>query len=282
MLRLADNQYGKSRVRLVRVKRDGERHQFLEWALEILFRGDFASCFEDGDNSKVLTTDAMKNTIYSLARDSSACCMEEFAKELIDFFLSRNLHVSQVEVAVLEKPWEHLAIGGKSHPTAFIQSSQERYTTRVTRAQGDNFLVTSGLENLVIMKTAQSGFAGYIHDSLTTLPETTDRLFGTAVRANWNYTLADLSFVSLRTKVREILLEVFAGHASKSVQHTLYAMGEAVLERVPEIGEIELKMPNMHCLLVDLSRFGQNNPNEIFVPTDEPHGYMEARICRNA
>jgi urate oxidase len=131
------------------------------------------------------------------------------------------------------------------------------------------------------MKTAQSAFAGYVRDSLTTLPETTDRLLGTAVRANWNYSLGDLSFVSLRAKVREILLAVFAGHASKSVQHTLYAMGEAVLEGVSEIEEIELKMPNMHCLLVDLSRFGQNNPNEIFVPTDEPHGYMEARVCRN-
>ena len=162
-----------------------------------------------------------------------------------------------------------------------MQSSGERQTTRLTRAQGGKCSVASGLENLVIMKTAGSGFEGYIKDSLTTLPPTADRLFGTAVRANWNYSADNLAFVPLRAKIREVMLAVFAGHESKSVQHTLYAMGEAVLKSVAEVEEIELTMPNMHCLLVDLSRFGQDNPNEIFVPTDEPHGYIEARIRRN-
>jgi urate oxidase len=281
MIRLAENQYGKSRIRLVRVKREGERHHFLEWTVEILLKGDFESCFKEGDNSKVLATDTMKNTVYSLARDSSASCMEEFAKDLIDFLLGRNPQISQVEVAISDKPWENLVISGKPHPTSFVQSSQERSTTNIRRAQGGKFQVTSGLENLVVMKTAQSSFEGYIRDSLTTLPATDDRLLGTTIRANWIYTLDDLPFALLRTTIRETMLAVFSGHESKSVQHTLYAMGQAVLERVAEVDEIELIMPNLHCLLVDLSRFGQTNPNEIFVPTDEPHGYMEARICRN-
>lgn len=281
MIRLAENQYGKSRIRLVRVKREGERHHFLEWTVEILLKGDFESCFKEGDNSKVLATDTMKNTVYSLARDSSASCMEEFARELIDFLLGRNPQISQVEVAISDKPWENLVISGKPHPTSFVQSSQERSTTNIRRAQGGKFQVTSGLENLVVMKTAQSSFQGYIRDSLTTLPATDDRLLGTTIRANWIYTLDDLPFALLRTTIRETMLAVFSGHESKSVQHTLYAMGQAVLERVAEVDEIELIMPNLHCVLVDLSRFGQTNPNEIFVPTDEPHGYMEARICRN-
>jgi urate oxidase len=281
MIRLADNQYGKSRVRLVRVKRDGEKHHCFEWTVDILLKGDFESCFKEGDNSKILTTDAMKNTIYSLARDSSASCMEEFAKELIDFLLGRNPQVSQFEVTISDKPWEQLVIGGKPHPTSFVHSSQEHGTTNVRRAQGGQFQVASGLDNLVVMKTAQSGFEGYIRDSLTTRPATDDRLLGTIIRADWIYTRDDLPFALRRTTIRETMLAVFAMHESKSVQHTLYAMGEAVLERVPEVEEIALIMPNLHCLLVDLSRFGQTNPNEIFVPTDEPHGYMEARICRN-
>ena len=85
---------------------------------------------------------------------------------------------------------------------------------------------------------------------------------------------------SMRVKVREILLAQFADHESKSVQHTLYAMGKAALEEVAEVEDIELAMPNKHCLLVDLSRFGQDNPNEIFVPVDEPHGNIQARLRR--
>jgi len=75
-------------------------------------------------------------------------------------------------------------------------------------------------------------------------------------------------------------LTAFAGHESKSVQHTLYAMGKSVLEQLPEVEDIELTMPNKHCLLVDLSPFGQDNPNEIFVPVDEPHGNIQARLRR--
>jgi urate oxidase len=281
MIGLGENRYGKSRIRLVRVKRHRERHDFREWTLEILLQGDFESCFTDGDNSKILATDTMKNTVYSLARDSSAECMEDFGKELIDFLLPRNPQVSRAEVTISEKAWEHLIADGKPHPPAFVQSGGERQTTRLTRARGGKCSVTSGLENLVIMKTVGSGFEGYIKDSLTTLPSTADRLFGTALRANWNYNSDNLGFVALRTKIREIMLSVFAPHESKSVQHTLYAMGEAVLAGVAEVEEIELTMPNLHCLLVDLSRFGQDNPNEIFVPTDEPHGYIEARIRRN-
>jgi len=280
MIALGENRYGKSRVRLVRVKRGKDRHDFREWTLEILLEGDFESCFTDGDNSKILPTDTIKNTVYSLARKSAAGSMEEFAKEMIDFLLGRNPQVTRAEISVAEKLWERAVTRGKPHPTTFVQSSGERQTTKVSRAQKGKFVIASGLEDLVIMKTAGSGFEGYIEDSLTTLPPTADRLLGTALRANWNYTSADAGFNNLRAKIREILLAVFAEHDSKSVQHTLYAMGEAVLKGVAEVSEIELTMPNIHCLLVDLSRFGQDNPNEIFVPTDEPHGYIEARVRR--
>jgi len=281
MIGLGENRYGKSRIRLVRVKRHRERHDFREWTLEILLQGDFESCFTDGDNSKILATDTMKNTVYSLARGSPAECMEEFGRELIEFLLRRNPQVSHAEVSISEKAWDHIVAGGKPHPTAFVQSGGERQTAKLSRAPGGKLSVISGLENLVIMKTAGSGFGGYIKDSLTTLPPAADRLFGTALRADWNYGADNLGFAALRTKIRDVLLAVFAAHESKSVQHTLYAMGESVLKSVAEVEEIELTMPNMHCLLVDLSRFGQDNPNEIFVPTDEPHGYIEARIRRN-
>lgn len=280
MIALAENSYGKSRVRLAKVKRHPGHHDFCEWILDILLEGDFESCFVAGDNSKILPTDTMKNTVYSLARTSSAESIEEFGKELIAFFLKRNPQVFAARVMLLEKSWEHLRVGGKPHPTAFLQSSNECQTAEVSAGKNASLSVISGLNNLVIMKTASSEFAGFIKDSLTTLPEATDRLLGTSVRARWTYSSSSLPFAALRPKIRDILLSVFAAHASKSVQHTLYAMGEAALANVPEIEDIELTMPNIHCLLVDLARFGQDNPNEIFVPVDEPHGAIKARLRR--
>jgi urate oxidase len=282
MAQLAENHYGKSLVRLVRLNRQTAIHEFEEWTVEILLRGDFLSCFAEGDNSKILPTDTMKNTVYSLARKSSATCIEEFSEELIEHFLTHNPQVSAAEVTIQEKSWQHLNVAGKPHPTTFSQTGSEVQTTRVIRKRAEDLQIESGLSDLVLMKTAGSAFEGYVHDPLTTLPETGDRLFGTCLRASWTYLSPILPFTSVRDSIRQSLLATFASHQSKSVQHTLYAMAECALASTPQISEITLTMPNKHCLLVDLSRFGQDNPNHIFMPIDEPHGTIEARICRES
>jgi urate oxidase len=117
-------------------------------------------------------------------------------------------------------------------------------------------------------------------DELTTLKPTNDRLFCTAVTAEWRYIVPALAFDTMRSALREAMIKTFANHKSKSVQETLYEMGKSALERVAEVDQIDLTMPNKHCLLVDLARFGQDNPNEIFVPTDEPAGHIQARVRR--
>jgi urate oxidase len=235
MIAIAENKYGKSRVRLVKVQRKEGWHELYEWTIEVLLQGDFDSCFVEGDNSKILPTDTMKNTIYSLVRDSSAQCLEDFAKELVEFFLEHNPQVSEVEVGISEKAWDHLQCGGHPHPTTFIQGSGEIQTAKVARTQKGELSVASGFGNVVIMKTSGSAFEGYIQDSLTTLTPARDRLLGTAVSAHWRYAPTLVDFGPLRAKAREILLTAFAEHESKSLQHTLYAMGKAVLEQLPEV-----------------------------------------------
>lgn len=280
MMELTENRYGKSRVRLMKVTRHGDNHDLCEWTVQVLLKGDFDTAHLHGDNSKILPTDTMKNTIYSIARSSKTTAMEDYAKELADFLLGHNPQVASVSIRVESTMWKRLTVDGKPHPNAFMRGSGEIQIASIERAQNAPFQILSGLDNVVLLKTANSGFEGYIKDSLTTLPETKDRVFGTAVGATWRYISPDLPFDRIRVKLRETMLRTFANHDSKSVQQTLYAMAESALEDVPEIDEIEITMPNKHCLLVDLSRFGQDNPNEIFIPTDEPHGYIEARVRR--
>ena len=281
MIALAENNYGKSSVRVMKVKRDGPLHSVREWKVEVLLSGDFETCFTLGDNSKILPTDTMKNTVYSRARESTTECIEEFALELAEFFLSRNSQVAGVTINIAATLWQNALSDGKPYASTFVRGTDEAQTTTVTSSRGGLVSVVSGLAGLVILKTANSGFEGYVHDSLTTLPETADRLFGTSLTARWTYETAALPFEALRAKLREALIDAFAAHDSKSVQHTLYAMAQAALETAPEILDVEMAMPNKHCLLVDLSRFGQTNPNHIFVPTDEPYGNIVARIARN-
>ena len=272
---IGSNAYGKTRVRLTYVDRTQNPHDVRELSLDILFEGQFASAYTEGDNANVLPTDTIKNTVYVLARQLPWNSTEDLAQGIAQHFLDRLPHLSQVSIDIEEVPWWQIA----DYRTAFVQSGNERRTTRLRATRTDADL-SSGIKGLQILKTADSGFAGFLKDDLTTLPETDDRLFGTVLQAEWQYLGRDIQFNHSHRTIRSVLLDCFAEHKSLSVQHTLFAMGKAVLDQLDFVAGIHLIMPNKHCLLVDLSRFGLDNPNQIFVPVDEPSGYIEARMAR--
>jgi urate oxidase len=282
MSQLAWNRYGKSRIRLVKVRRPpGERqdapHEIVDLSLDIQLEGAFDAVYVDGDNSGCLPTDTMKNTVYAFARRDPIDHVETFGLRLAEHFAAKPL-VSRVRVAATEHRWERLTVGGRAHPHAFVQPGSEQWTAVVTRdASGCD--VTSGLMNLVVLKTASSAFAGFPRDDLTTLADTQDRILATSVTAIWRYR-AGMSDFSVRDAVRAALIGTFAGHQSASVQHTLYAMGAAALDACRDLVEITLTLPNRHHLPVDLSQFGLDNPNEVFVATDQPFGVIEATVRR--
>jgi len=280
MASLGENRYGKSRVRVMKVVRHETHHAMKEWNVRVLLHGDFESCFTAGDNSKILPTDTMKNTVYSLARESQAATLEEFAIELVEYLLANNPQVTKASAEVEEKSWEPVLVDGIPHPTTYKLGGSELQTTEAARERGEMLKVTSGIDGLAILKTTKSAFTGYIKDKLTTLPESTDRIFGTRATVTWDYIDPPQNYADARATALATLLKVFADHDSLSVQHTLYDVGEAMLAAVPEIARVKLTMPNLHCNLADLSRFGQDNPNQIFIPIDEPHGYIEAVIER--
>jgi urate oxidase len=280
MARLGENLYGKSRVRLSRITRQGDRHNFQEWNLRVLLQGDFEESFTKADNSKILPTDTMKNTIYSLARDSRAVAIEEFAIELGDYLLHNNAQVTSATVEISERAWKPVTVSGNPEPHTYKLEGPELQTARAAKARGETVSVTSGIESLTILKTAKSGFEGFVKDKLTTLKPVSDRIFGTSVTATWQFLPPRPQFSEVRGQVVTALMKEFAAHDSKSVQHTLFDMAKAALAAAPDVARITLTMPNLHHLLADLRPFGQDNPNHIFVPIDEPHGYIEATIER--
>src|ERR1700761_42582 len=126
--KLAANRYGKSRVRLMRVTRHESHHDLDEWTVQVLLSGDFETAHTAGDNSKILPTDTMKNTVYFIARESKADSIEGYAKELVDFLLSRNPQVSRVDVTVHSHLWKRLSVDGQPYPSAFMHGSDEVLT----------------------------------------------------------------------------------------------------------------------------------------------------------
>jgi urate oxidase len=277
---LLHNSYGKSRVRLVTVTRHGDRHDIRDLVVQVQLEGDYEPAYVVGDNSAVLPTDTMKNTVYAFAKREGAVDLELFALRLAQHFRESHQAVSVARVEIHEHPWRRMVIGEKAHSHAFIQPGGDQRVVRVTQSATDASVIEAGIDNLVVLKSRHSGFSGFLKDRFTTLAETSDRILATAITATWRYRDADVPFDLTWQGIRQLMLETFAQHESLSVQHTLYAMADIVLENFEQVDEIQLTLPNRHHLLVDLSPFGLKNENEVFVPTDEPHGLIEATLRR--
>jgi urate oxidase len=264
----------------MKVARRGDWHELQSITVKIAFEGDFTEVHTVGDNSQVLPTDTMKNTVYTLAQQTEEIEeLEDFALRLADHFLTNNAQVTRVIIDIFEKTWTRIAVGGELHLHSFIKGGEEKRTAKINSTRGET-TIESGVEDLIVLKTTKSGFSGFLKDRYTTLPETTDRILATSIKAAWIYANPDAATGDKWRDIRQTIIETFAEHDSLSVQHTLYAMGEAVLEKFPDISEIAFSLPNIHCLPIDFTRFGLENDNRIFVPTDEPHGLIEARLSR--
>ena len=276
---LAGTAYGKSDVRLVKVTRHGDRDDLIDLTVAVRFEGDYDESYTNGDNSGVLPTDTMKNTVYALAASGPVEGPEEFGVRLCRHFLDRNHRLRRVRVDLSEQAWGRIAVGAREHGQAFVRDGGAVRTATVQHDRA-KARIGAGIADLIILKSAKSAFTGFMRDEFTTLPDSLDRLLATSLTATWHYRDADLEFGQTWRAIGALLLEAFADHDSRSVQHTLHAMAQSVIDNIDAVTAIHLIMPNKHHLPIDLSRFGLLNRNEIFVPTAEPYGLIEATLVR--
>ena len=272
---LGDNRYGKVEVRLVRVVRDGARHELRDLTVSVALAGDLAAAHE-GDNSGVLPTDTQKNTVYAFAKRYGVGEPEAFGLLLARHFVDTQPTIGWARVDLTEHPWSRLG------PHSFARDGGPARVASVT-VTGETSHVVSGLAGLVLLNTTDSEFHGYVRDGYTTLPETTDRILATEVSARWRWASvgATPSWGASFQSCRDALIEAFVETYSYSLQQTLYAMGARALEKQPELAEVRLTLPNKHHFLVDLTPFGLDNDNEVYVATDRPYGLIEGTVLRD-
>lgn len=279
------NMYGKSNVRLTKVTRLADRHELTELNVNITLMGDFERSYTHGDNSKVVATDSMKNTVYVLAKRHPVDSPESFAEHLAEHFVQTYPQVSGAEVSIEQSAWQRIEVGGRPYPTAFESGGAElrigsMYVGRLESPQPPR-MRQGGLAKLLVLKTTDSAFTGFVRDQYTTLPETNDRILATEVSAMWTYGNHKANFNGAFATIRRALLETFARHKSVAVQQTLYDMGLAALAAEPSISGIQLLMPNKHRVPFNFKPFGAEFENDIFVTTSEPSGEISALIERD-
>lgn len=279
-IRLTAARYGKSAVRLVKVDRSGATHTLHDLNVEIALEGDFAAAYVDGDNSQLLATDTMRNTVYAFAHSHTLEHVETFAVDLARHFLDHGPTVSGVSIDITHYPWSRITAHGQPHEHAFTRDSGER--TVQVHASANDIQIEAGINNLLILKTTNSGWEHFYRDQYTTLPDTHDRILATMLSATWRYNETAHDFNHLWQGVRAQILETFTDHYSPSVQNTLYRMGQAVLQAFPEVERIHFTLPNKHHILFNLQPFGLENTNQIFQVTSDPYGLIEGTVERES
>ncbi|HJS95573.1 MAG TPA: urate oxidase [Solirubrobacteraceae bacterium] len=277
---LRDAGYGKSEVRLVKVSRRAGGHDLLDLTVDVGLKGNFDAAYTEGDNTGLLATDTMRNTVYALAKQHPIDDIESFGQRVAEHFLAAGPGVTRARVHIVEHPWDRLALGGRPHEHAFQRGSGGNRVATVI-GDGGEPRIEAGIDDLLVLKTTNSGWEGFLRDQYTSLAETSDRILATIITARWSYRAPDIDYGASWHGVRETILEAFGDHYSPSVQFTLHHMGKAVLSARSEVERISFSLPNKHHLLYDLGRFGLQNDNEIFQPTDEPYGSIEGTVERS-
>ena len=271
--------YGKSRVRVMRIYRDGTRHEVRELTVLAMLTGDFGRAFTNADNEKVISTDTIKNVVNVVARENLTLDNEPFCMAVAQKFLDTYPQIEAATINALETKWARLTVDGKPHDHSFVLDNNGKNSAKV-HATRQNVAITSGVTGFTFMKSTESGWDKYVKDHYTTLLETRDRICATSMHANWRWNTLPANFPAANSKILTAMLKVFASTYSESVQDSLYRMGTAALAEVPELIDISLACPNKHYLLINLDLFKMDNNNQVFLPTDEPHGQIECTVGR--
>jgi urate oxidase len=273
---LGPNQYGKAENRVVRVFRDRDPHEIVDYNVSVALSGGQDAPHLTGDNSPVLPTDTQKNTVYAFAAEDEVVAQpESFGVRLARHFVDNTEPITRARIKLEMYPWSRL-----NNPHAFVRDGRYVRTATVTY-DGSTTWVISGIKDLWILKTTDSEFWGYIQDKYTTLQPTRDRLMATSLLAQWWHTSEDVDWGKSYDGVVQTVLDTYGSHYSLAHQQTLYEAGKAVLASQPEIAEIRFSAPNKHHFVYDLARFGIENNNEVFHADDRPYGLQELTVRRD-
>lgn len=269
--------YGESRLRILRILRRGDRHDPKDLTIALRFEGDFAQAFQQGDAGGLPPGETVKNLVHRVASDQDHAEIEALGLVICERILAHHPTIGLARVDLTESQWARLEPGGKVQGQAFTPGGVERRTATIT-SNGSRVSVSSGIDNLVLLRTSGLVDARRVAAEDDGTTDGLQRLLIATLAARWSYSSGDIAFLPYRQGVRGAIIETFAWHATRSVQHTLYAMAEVILETYQEISVVTLTLQERPYRPVDLLDLEQIN---LFVARDEPLGIVEVTVERS-
>jgi urate oxidase len=284
VLSIASPSCGVSGVRLMRVCRRADPHQVHDLAVSIRVQARDGTTQSAGTNAEILDSKTMENAIFALAKDTPPEIgeeqLEQFGQRLADYFMDNHAQLARVSVDLAECPWERLPVGARPHQHAFSANIGGGERTASVHVWRGGATVASGFFGVKLLRTVSESFSGFQQDPFASAPVSSCGLLACQLGVTWLYGAAEPSFALCYQGVRQLVLEAFASQQSHSVQHLLHAIGEAALSGYDEISEVRLALERFQHELVDLSRFGLENRDEVFQARAEPSDRFELTVLR--
>lgn len=271
--------HGECRVRMLRLIRRGDRHDPRDLTVSIEFEGEFGAAFTDGRAVGIVPGEALQTLVHTAARTQTFREIEEFGLDLSARVLATHPQIGLVRIEIFEQPWQRIDVAGKAVGQAFVLGGPEQRMTAIT-SNRRQAAVVSGIENLTVMRSAGFTAPSAPHRPPDELDDSLAPLVVGSLSVRWTYSTPDVTFGAYRHGVRAAVLETVALHARRSVQYTLYALGDVLLASHPEISVVTLRMQERPYRPADLFHANVENPDELFVAREEPVSVVELTIER--
>ncbi len=273
MPRITASRHGEAKLRMLRLVRQGDRHDPRSLTVSCEFEGDFSAAFLDGRATGLPPGETIKSLVHSVTREHGAGEVETLGLALCAQILARQPRISLARVEIAEERWQRLEAGGKPQPQAFVGGSGEQRTVVVT-GNGQRVSVVAGIAGLALMRTAGFSSAAPSRD------DGVQRLLAGDLSARWTYTSGDVAFGPCRQGVRAAILDTAAWHASRSVQHALYTAAGVILSSYDEIADVTLSFRERPYRPADRFASDPESADDLFVVIDEPVGVVEVTVER--
>ncbi|CAE6425433.1 unnamed protein product [Rhizoctonia solani] len=289
MSSLTAARYGKDKVRVFRVVREGDKHSIVEYNVRALLEGNIATSYTQADNSVVVATDSIKNTCYVIVKSSPHVLSPElYGLHLGTHFVTKYPHIHKAFITIEQLKWSRITVEGTPHKHSFVRDGEEKIVVNVeVDATAGKDKVSAKVD--AVLKSSGSAFEGFIRDEYTTLRvDVDDRIFSTSIDLDYSIKLPDepvtidglgaigekAKFSELQASARKITLETFATDESASVQATMYKMSQQFIADNATANSISYRLPNKHYIPVPLDYIGLANSKpkdaEVFCPVEAP------------
>lgn len=228
--------------------------------LKIAVGGEsFLPSFTEGDNTKVVATDSMKNFILRHAADFESDTLEGYLAHISEKLLDKYPQMETIDIsaAKLEFLPLNVPVAGRMQKSGLVyrpSHNEHAVASLQTRRLVDTGFVIeglrSGVEQLQLIKVKGSGFAGFVRDEYTTLPETYDRPLFIYLNIYWTYEQSDGALDTSSgnyvpsEQVRDIAHVVFHEMNSPSIQNLIYHIGLRIFERFPQLATVQFESNN--------------------------------------